>query len=246
MDFPRNVSCVQTAGSSWTLKLQDTNGWYNRTLFRLTLEALLRTSWNTNIGQRRHVSAASGDSPHKENFIVSCLVLFPDWGSHVSLKIQWSSLHILCFNCSCSALGWRTRLWESKRFAFVRSLKSLRLNKIVQSTDQVVAVMGKIMGTLRVRRSARKRISIFYLEGDRILDKECYPRQIASMARTLMEAKKSRIASDDSVIEHKKFELLLQLGWYLESRQRIRRLYMDERQREISACNINSFRGGHS
>jgi len=72
--------------------------------------------------------------------------------------------------------------------------------------------MGKIMGTLRVRRSARKRISIFYLEGDRILDKECYPRQIASMARTLMEAKKSRIASDDSVIEHKKFELLLQLG----------------------------------
>jgi len=66
-----------------------------------------------------------------------------------------------------------------------------------------------MIGTLRIRRSAKRRIPIFYLEGSVILDQEWYPHQLARMAGTLMEARKWKITPDRSLLEHKQFGLVL-------------------------------------
>jgi SAM-dependent methyltransferase len=66
-----------------------------------------------------------------------------------------------------------------------------------------------MIGTLRVRLSSRAHIPVFCLEGSRILDREWYPHQFVSMAKTLLEARNWRIANDGNRLENKKFNLVL-------------------------------------
>jgi len=66
-----------------------------------------------------------------------------------------------------------------------------------------------MIGSLGIRRSARRRVPVFYLEGSKVFDREWYPYQLLSMARVLLEARKWKVIDEGLKLEHKKSGLIL-------------------------------------
>jgi len=71
-----------------------------------------------------------------------------------------------------------------------------------------------MIGALKFRLSSRRHIPIIYYEGNSaiapfISDREWYPYQFTSVAKTVLEARKWQVANDGVRIEHRKFGLVL-------------------------------------